>query len=362
MSIRFRLFTVAALVLAAACDRNDAVGPEPEFRAAQAPAHALTALNWNIYVGADVDAVIQALASPDPDDDLPALLAAIQTLQATAFPLRAVAIVDEIARQRPHVVGLQEVFLIDIDLTGLGLPVVIDLDFLAILQAHIVARGLPYVVAAVVNNVDAEPFPGIRVLDRDVILVDQSRTTVLSSTGANFAANIGVVAPGVNLIRGWVAIDAEVNGIDYRIINTHLEAGRGEALSGLRALQAMELAAVAGAAPRVVLLGDLNDPPGSPMYDVLLGAGFVDLWAALRPGVAGLTCCHDTDLSNMLATFDQRIDYVMTRGIGHPRAGVLGRIEIIGNLPSDRLDGPFHRIWPSDHAGLVANLVVPPVQ
>ena len=37
-------------------------------------------MTWNMYVGADVDAVIAALLSPDPSDDQPALLAAIGTL------------------------------------------------------------------------------------------------------------------------------------------------------------------------------------------------------------------------------------------------------------------------------------------
>jgi hypothetical protein len=64
-------------------------------------------MSQNLYVGADVDLVIRALASPDPSDDLPALLFAIETVGQTAYPARAEAIADAIARARPHAVGLQ---------------------------------------------------------------------------------------------------------------------------------------------------------------------------------------------------------------------------------------------------------------
>ena len=40
--------------------------PETALAIDAAPPHALRVLNWNVYIGADVDAVIGALASPDP--------------------------------------------------------------------------------------------------------------------------------------------------------------------------------------------------------------------------------------------------------------------------------------------------------
>src|SRR5206468_2756837 len=73
------------------------------------PAATVGVMTQNMYVGADLDAVIAALASPDPNDDVPALLGAIQTLGRTDFPARADAIASTIARSRPDVVGLQEV-------------------------------------------------------------------------------------------------------------------------------------------------------------------------------------------------------------------------------------------------------------
>jgi endonuclease/exonuclease/phosphatase family metal-dependent hydrolase len=155
-------------------------------------------------------------------------------------------------------------------------------------------------------------------------------------------------------------IDATIDGADYTILSTHLESGKQPGLAELRAAQATEIATVLGAAAPAIVMGDLNDVPGSLMYNVMLGAGFTDVWAALRPGAIGYTCCHVDDLSNPRATFYQRIDQIWTRGIGHPRAGAQGTISITGKVPASRLDGPEYLIWPSDHAGVVANLLLAP--
>jgi endonuclease/exonuclease/phosphatase family metal-dependent hydrolase len=164
----------------------------------------------------------------------------------------------------------------------------------------------------------------------------------------------------VSLIRGFVIIDAIIDGQQIRIANTHLESGSGDALSGLRALQAGQLVSEVGSASPAILLGDFNDPVGTPMYTLLLGAGFADVWATLRPGAGGPTCCHDPDLSNKVSALDERIDYVFSWGIAGPQGKVQGQVTIIGDQPGDRVQGPDYRIWPSDHAGLVARFVQPP--
>lgn len=128
----------------------------------------------NVYIGADVDAVIGALASPDPGDDVPALLTAIQTFQAT----------DHAAR------------------------------------------------------LDA----------------------------------VGAVAPGVDLKRGWVWADATVDGGPFFFASTHLEGS----------------------------------------------------------------------------------------AVGHPEAGLLGSVALFGAVPADRTATGGRRIWPSDHAGVVATVFGPP--
>lgn len=359
-----RILTLGAAVAFATACADELTSPSLVTMEARADvgARQLGFLSRNLYIGTDLDAVVGALASPNAADDLPALLDAIGDLQATAWPARAQSLADEIARERPQVVGLQEVWKVDIVLPPFAVQ--INQDFLASIESALAARGLPYAVAVVGNAVSAAPFPGIAVLDRDVILVDTTRVQLVPGTAVAqlFAANIGVVAPGVNVRRGWVAVDAVVDGIAMRLVNTHLESGRSPQIIGLRALQAQQLMGAIGGAPRVALLGDFNDVPGSPMYSVVSGAGYTDAWGAMRPESEGFTCCQAERLDNAVTAdaFTQRIDYVFTRGLDHVNGKLLGRIGLTGVLPGERLAGPLGQLWPSDHAGVAAHIVLTP--
>lgn len=358
---------LVALAAVAACSDEALTGPAtPDIQVAASLEPAtlpVTVMSRNLYIGTDVDLVIQAVISADPNDDLPALLAAIAEFQNTAFPARAAALAAEIAHDRPHVVGLQEVSIIDVDLTGLGLPIDFDLDYLAILQAHLAALGLNYVPVGSISGI-AATLPGVTVIDRDVVLVDADRATwnPASVVTQTFAANLGTVAPGVTLLRGWVSVEVTASGRTFTVANTHLESGHDPFFTPLRAAQAAQLVASLGAASPVILMGDLNEGPGSPMYNIVTGAGFTDSWNAMRPGAAGLTCCELPDLSNRVSAgeLDQRIDFIMTRGFGHPNGQLIGRIGLVGITPDEKVDGPAYRIWPSDHAGLVLDLLAPP--
>jgi hypothetical protein len=325
----------------------------------------VTALSRNLYIGADVDAVINALLNGDPADDLPALVAAIGTLQLTAFPARAQAIAAEIDRTRPHVVGLQELSQIDISIPPLG--VAIDLDFLQILQGALQARGLNYVVAAQVQNASVllQPIPGstISVLDFDALLVDARRVSFdpASVVARNFSVNVGEVAPGIEIIRGWVAVTVRIRGRSFTVASTHLESGSSNpGLAQIRAAQAGEL--VASLDPRMpaIVMGDMNDIPGSPMYEVLTGSGFADIWRETQQS-SGLTCCSVPDLSNGATSgvFTQRLDYIFARGVLEFRGRLVATSEVLGEEIGDRIDGPAHKIWPSDHAGIVAGMHFP---
>jgi hypothetical protein len=91
------------------------------------------------------------------------------------------------------------------------------------------------------------------------------------------------------------------------------------------------------------------------MYQTFTGAGFTDTWRALRPGVTGNTCCETADLSNQLPQLIERIDFVFARGVA-----VQGQIDLVGDVPADRVAGAAGPVWPSDHAGVVLNLLAPP--
>jgi len=316
-------------------------------------------LSQNLYVGADVDAVITALATPDPEDDIPALMAAIGTIQHTDFPARARAIAKKIRRQRPAFVGFQEVSTIDVDIPPLGVS--LHLNFQDILLQALAAEGLNYQVGARHDNFTAAPAPGISLVDAELILVDASRVTVLSSSGHTFQANLGVVAPGVELLRGWVQVEAEVGGRTYTFASTHTEGtGPDDLLLGLHAMQVGELAAYLGDASPAIVVGDFNTPPGTPAYQAMVDAGFTDVWKALRPRPDGFTCCQAPDLSNQVSILHERIDYVWARGFGGEQGhhSLQGQVSLYGNTPSERLlNGAGESIWPADHAGLLANLM-----
>jgi endonuclease/exonuclease/phosphatase family metal-dependent hydrolase len=365
-SLAVALLTVALLVPATAC-KDSPLEPSAPVAApltpqrVAAPASEISVMTQNLYVGADVDLVIRALATPDPNDDFAALMFAIQTVGKTDFPARAQAIADQIQTRRPHAVGLQEVSEINIDLRPLGVDAVVNQNFLDLLQAALAERGLHYEVVATSDNINVSLVSGlVRLRDHDALLVDADRVSVAAASGQDFAVNLGQVADGVTLIRGWVYARTTIDGQAYTFASAHTESDLAGAPAGLlaqiRAAQVGEMVATLGADARVVLMGDLNDTPGSPMYGVLANSGYTDTWPALRPGVVGLTCCHPADLSDQVANFDQRIDYILTRGFARDDGKVSGRIDRFGNVPADRVAGPEYPIWPSDHAGLLASL------
>jgi hypothetical protein len=71
--------------------------------------------------------------------------------------------------------------------------------------------------------------------------------------------------------------------------------------------------------------------------------------------VTGNTCCEAADLSNQLPALVERIDFVFARGIG-----VQGQINLVGEVPADKVAGAAGPVWPSDHAAVLLNLLSPP--
>lgn len=97
----------------------------------------------NVYVGTDVDAVIAAGAtSSDPAVLFGALIGALNTFDATDWTARANRMADEIRRQGPDVISLNEISTVA--RRGLVDYGVADntTDFLPILQAALTARRL----------------------------------------------------------------------------------------------------------------------------------------------------------------------------------------------------------------------------
>lgn len=314
----------------------------------------------NLYLGANLDPIVQARS-------LPEALQAVETrwamAQANDFPRRARSIAREIATTRPDFVGLQEVALYRIqrpsDFMATRARTVV-LDYLRELQNALSERRLRYRVAATRVTTDAELPSGspatmdIRLTLRDALLVradGAARIKLRRARTGLYAATTPLFAGLVTATRGWVFVDATVGGRTFRVINTHLESFSDA--SQVRQGQEL-LRGPARTRLPVVVLGDLNsraDRSGTPTYATMLAAGFRDAWPQANPRATGLTCCHGEDLRQPARPFYSRIDYVLTRG------GFRGRrAAVVGEEERDRDPSG---LWPSDHAGVWAQLRLP---
>ncbi|HTN53947.1 MAG TPA: endonuclease/exonuclease/phosphatase family protein [Anaeromyxobacter sp.] len=357
-----RLSLVVSLALLAACGGGG--DPTSSSSAALAtagpasgpPAHALAGgnkvlpvLTRNLYLGADLTPVI---AAQTPQEFVAATTAVWAMVQKNDFHVRAEAIADEIAWERPALVGLQEAYLWriqhpgDAALGGTTPATQVVFDYVQLIVDALRARGLHYAPVAEVTLFDFEaPVASgddVRMTDRGVILargdVDASSPT---ATVYQTLLPLTVLGQQLHVQRGWVSVEVKFRGEGFRFVSTHLESYDGR----VRTAQAGELVqALAADAGRVVLVGDLNSLPGTEGEAVLVQAGFADVWAAVHPARPGWSCCFPEDLSQP-GTLDQRIDYVLTRGpVGPLEAVLLGA--------RHQVDG----LWPSDHAGLAAEL------
>jgi hypothetical protein len=338
--------------------------------------NSLLVMTRNIYVGGDVDRVIE---EQDPNQVPVRVAQTFAEVMSTDFNYRAEALADEIEKTRPHLIGLQEVSLVRYQspsnfMLGTRYPDATDVlyDYLKILTTALKNRGLKYYVAGKIQNADVEvpmmvdfnppyAFDDVRLTDFDVVLARKDVVTD-NVVQKNYAALI--YSPPIIITRGYVALDATVGHKTYRFVNTHLEP----ADPGIQASQAAELIAdLESETLPVVLVGDLNTPaPTGATYQTLVFNGYVDAWTRnlVRPKIPGYTSGHASDLRNATVDLDERIDLIMIKtrwsANGLPLIGPVFAY-VVGDELEDRLlfppDGSL--IWPSDHAGVVALLHIP---
>ena len=311
----------------------------------------------NLYLGANLDAIVQAKSAAAA---FSAVAAGWEQVQANDFPKRARAIAREIAATKPDFVGFQEATLYRTQ-TPADFTVTpathLALDYVQSLRRALAARKLKYRFAGIGSWTDAElpsgnpPTMDIRLTVRDALLVRIDRKLKIRRVQrGQYATTTPLFGGLVTAKRGWVAADATLNGRRFRVVTTHLESFDDTS----QVAQGRELAdTFAGGTIPTVLLGDLNsraDGSGTPTYANLLAAGFNDAWRQVHPDDAGLTCCHGDDLRQLGGPFYSRIDHVLLKGgLRAVGAGIVGRD------PSDRIGG----LWPSDHAGVWARLLLP---
>lgn len=365
-------------------------------------------MTLNQYIGAD----LMPLLTAPPETFNATLLQALRQAVATDFRARVERQAEEIARRRPDLIGLQEVF----DIRCQDLPpkrgACADpsiagafVDQLALTLQALRAAGAEYRVAATVENYGFRDItvvvPGVGAVrglpftiggktgllashDRDVILkragiptkpVSFASCTRPSAQGCNYSASVRLVLAGkpFEIKRGYVAVDAKVRGRDYRFVNTHLEIKEplpGNPLSiAIQVGQAAELVGALAAVPALprrplILVGDLNSspddrpPPSAPIlippYKQIVAAGFTDIWAARHRRSPGFTCCQDADLRNRRSKLSERFDYILAKA----QPLLLQQARVVLDEPWNRTRSrPGQpRLWPSDHASVVAQL------
>jgi hypothetical protein len=350
-----------AITLASAIAATSAMASWPPT--AQGPK--VKTMTRNLYFGADLTRAITATSLPD---FLAANAQIFTNVQASDIDARARSVAREIARERPGLVGLQEVSRwLSGPINDPADATTLEYDQLASLLKWLGRYGAPYRVVQSQTQIQIEApagapfFKDYRLVDRDVILAPVHgvpRMKLTNATGANFANNLTLTS-GIGLTievkRGWNSVDASVGGRSFRFVNTHLESFH----PGVRATQAGELVAPSGpvgSAPgKVVLVGDINsDPlaafPDNLAFGVLASAGMADSWIAVNPGDPGYTCCFSELLNDPspAGVLNQRIDHVLTRGIAFTK-----RANLVGRDPRNRTSGG---LWPSDHAGVVTTI------
>lgn len=366
-----RLLPLVSIVAAAAC--SSSTGSTPTTADASTVADGGTSdaasgashtwLTRNVNLGFAVEPVIGASSV----DQVPGLVAeAWARMEQNDFAARAALLADEIAATSPDAVGLQEVALVQRTPASGSAP--IEYDYLAILQKALAAKGLKYAAVATQKDTDvtvpmfagmdgagAPILDGVRIVDRDVLLVREGLATSRVESGrfkVGLPVNLG--ESSLEVVRGWVSAVVETKDGSVRFVSTHLEDLVPEA----QAAQANELLGlVAEEKLPVVLVGDFNAKPGTETPSLFTKAGFVDSWAQSNPNDPGFSCCQDVDLTKTLP-FTERIDYVFVKDAASPSA-IRGEVRgvLVGNDPKVRTP---KGLWASDHAGYAASFPLPP--
>jgi endonuclease/exonuclease/phosphatase family metal-dependent hydrolase len=311
----------------------------------------------NLYLGANLDKIVQAKSAPEA---FKAVEEGWADVQANNFPVRARAIAREIATAKPDFVGFQEVSLYrtqtpaDFTVTR---ATAVALDYVRELNKALAARKLRYRFVGISSATDAElpagdpPALDIRLNIRDALLVRVDKKIKVKRVRSGLYATTTPLFGGFVIAkRGWVMADVTISGRTFRVIDTHLESFNDAS----QVAQGQELAAgPARTSLPTILLGDLNsraDGTGTPTYANLLATRFRDAWPQAHPNDIGLTCCHGDDLRELGGPFYSRVDYVLLKnGFRATAAGILGEDS------QDRVSG----LWPSDHAGVWARLRLP---
>ncbi|GAB7094238.1 hypothetical protein JCM30237_13900 [Halolamina litorea] len=299
----------------------------------------VTVLTQNLYLGSALAPVLQAETESEFEETVDRIY---QNVLESRFEQRAEGLAGEIADVEPDVIGLQEAarFVEQGDESTTR-------DYLETLLEKLEGEGLSYTEVASVDTFDAEvpvssgSAPGrVRFLNSDVILAREG-----VKTSADDASTYYTGGREFGIGRGYCSATVEDT---FTFVNTHLSTRRTPLL---QLAQASELL-IRFRDPPTVLVGDFNSGPSTGKtraYDILTRR-YSDAYAAVNPDEEGETCCQHPTLTNETLALGRRIDHVFTHGDIDAR-----KAERVGHDPDARVG----ERWPSDHAGVMAELELP---
>jgi endonuclease/exonuclease/phosphatase family metal-dependent hydrolase len=314
-------------------------------------------MTYNVNEGTDFLEVLSATNLPD---FLNAVQVTLNNIDSTNPPMRMRAVAKEIAKTQPDLVGLQEV-------TTWSVGGKVKYDMLQELISALHDLGEDYFPVVIVDEFQlAAPLPDLVTLvegvDHDVILGRAASETELSNPQqSHFSVILPVpipVPPGVLPIpRGWGSVDVNLHGQSFRFVVSHLEnfVAQSPGTLLIQEVQARELVlGPAGTTLPVVIAVDANadalvGDPTIATYQLIRGFGFGDAWAEVHPDQPGPTWGFMPDPTDPRPILYQRIDYIFFKnGIRALTA------QLAGQRTQEKMDG----LWPSDHAGVRAILLV----
>ena len=325
---------------------------------------------WNVYVGTDLFAVLAGNIGVDE---------AVSQIIASNFPARAKQIVKKLISNSTDLIGFQEVWRIEIILPGFALPPWFPdpnvVDYEEILTSELEKLGYKHVATNELTNIsvpilaDDTVVGSITIIDHDVIFA-KDEVTVIETNEKDYNVFFQADLDGTSIesIRGYVEAIVGIHGREYHFVNTHLE----DKLPGLpvpdnffQVFQAEELVShLSDETVPVILVGDFNALPDDDVTMIIEEAGFADMWARriFERNDPGFTCCQDPDLLNFRSLLDERIDYIYVRNNKEGKLPFTLALPLFTSVIGDNIWDKTKtkpRLWPSDHGGVSATLLIP---
>jgi hypothetical protein len=371
----------AALALALAAPAGRAQPPSPVPSQPQ-DAVALRVMSYSAGAGTAWTPLFFAVDVPSYVEAAGRVLREVRATQPHA---RMRALAAQVAAAAPALVSVQALGRWSTGTLALhGLrcgPLKVDIDMLDALLRALRGLGAPYRVAAQAVQFELPPLPA-RVAPGELRCVQASERTVILAradlprgpagwsrpqsgrldapappptvAAAPGSAHLGVWPGG----RAWASVDLRVQGRSLRFMGAQL--ARLDPFSpDERRPDGELLRTLADASPLPVVLALATGaraapPPPDEVHVDFLAAGYRDAWAQALPDAPGATCCQAPSLDNADSQLWRRTDLLWLRGAVRARAAA-----VVGAAEADRTSAG---LWPSDHAGVVVDLVLEPAR